>query len=281
MNMNHIKNHIVQMLDQDIGFEDLTTKALIPPDLQIKVKITVKQDGVAAGVDLAASIFREFSLMVSQKKQDGENLKKGEVILEVEGDARTILTLERTVLNLIMRLSGIATLTSHLVKKAKNVNPEVIVAGTRKTTPGLQFLEKEAIKAGGGDTHRYRLDDCVLIKDNHLALVGDVKTAVEKAKKYASFTKKIEVEVENLEDAVSAVKAGADILMLDNMTVSEVKKVLSTLDAEGLRDKILIEVSGGIKLDNIAGYAETGVDIISTGFITHSAPSLDMSLEIV
>jgi nicotinate-nucleotide pyrophosphorylase (carboxylating) len=281
MTMNHIKNPIVQMLDQDIGFEDLTTNALIPPDLQIKVKITFKQDGIAAGVDLAASIFREFSLMVSQKKQDGENVNNGEVILEVEGDARTILTLERTVLNLIMRLSGIATLTSHLVKKAKNVKSEVIVAGTRKTTPGLQFLEKEAIKAGGGDTHRYRLDDCVLIKDNHLALVGDVKTAVERAKKYASFTKKIEVEVENLEDAVSAVKAGVDIVMLDNMAVSEVKKVLSTLDAEGLRDKVLIEVSGSIKLDNIAEYAETGVDIISTGFITHSAPSIDMSLDIV
>lgn len=269
------------MLDNDIGFEDITTKALIPPDLDIKVQIIAKQDGVVAGVNLVSSLFEQFSLTPSKMKQDGDSLKEGEVVMEIKGNARTILNLERTVLNLMMRMSGIATLTSHLVGKAKNVNSEVIVAGTRKTTPGLQFLEKEAIRAGGGDTHRYRLDDCVLIKDNHLKLVGDVRKAVELAKNYASFTKKIEVEVENLDDAVAAVKAGADIIMLDNMAITEIKKVLSFLNAEGLRDQVLIEASGGINLNNITEYAETGVDIISTGYITHSATALDMGLDLV
>jgi nicotinate-nucleotide pyrophosphorylase (carboxylating) len=275
-----IANDIIQMLYQDIGFEDLTTNALISPGLEIKAKIIAKQDGVAAGVDLAYSLFRKFSLAASPRKKDGEKLKNGEVILEIEGDARTILTLERTVLNLLMRMSGIATLTSHLVEKAKKVNPHIIVAGTRKTTPGLQILEKKAIRTGGGDPHRYRLDDCVLIKDNHLALVGDVKTAVERARKYASFTKKIEVEVENREDALAGADAGADIIMLDNMAIPEIKKVLSSLDHKGLRNKVLIEVSGGINPENVVEYVKTGVDVISAGFITHSAPALDMSLEI-
>lgn len=279
--MSLLGNNLIKMLDNDIGFEDITTKALIPPDLDIKVQIIAKQDGVVAGVNLVSSLFEQFSLTPSKMKQDGDSLKEGEVVMEVEGNARTILNLERTVLNLMMRMSGIATLTSHLVGKAKNVNSEVIVAGTRKTTPGLQFLEKEAIRAGGGDTHRYRLDDCVLIKDNHLKLVGDVRKAVELAKNYASFTKKIEVEVENLDDAVAAVKAGADIIMLDNMAITEIKKVLSFLNAEGLRDQVLIEASGGINLNNITEYAETGVDIISTGYITHSATALDMGLDLV
>lgn len=201
--------------------------------------------------------------------------------MEIEGDARSILTLERTVLNILMRMSGIATLTSRMVKKARKANPDIIVAGTRKTTPGLQFLEKEAIRLGGGDTHRYRLDDCVMIKDNHLSLVGDVEDAIEKARKYVSFTKKIEIEVENLKDALSAVKAGADIIMLDNMNPQEIKNILETFKTESLREKILIEVSGGIDLNNIAEYAETGVDVVSSGYITHSAESLDLSLEII
>jgi len=181
----------------------------------------------------------------------------------------------------VMRMSGISTVTSKLVKEVKKVNKDVIIAGTRKTTPGLQFLEKEAIKVGGGDTHRFRLDDCILIKDNHIAIVGSVKTAVELAKEYVSFTKKIEVEVESTKDALEAVITGADIVMLDNMNPTEVMNVLNSLENKNLRDKILIEVSGGITPDNIIDYAETGVDVISTGYITHSARSLDMSLEII
>ncbi|HEX7467522.1 MAG TPA: carboxylating nicotinate-nucleotide diphosphorylase [Methanobacterium sp.] len=276
-----VENDLIHLIYQDIGFEDLTTKALIPPDMDIKAHIICKQDGIISGADLVSSILRKFSLMVYLEKQDGEQVSAGDIVMEIEGNAQDLLGLERTVLNLLMRMSGIATLTSQMLEKAAVVNPDVILAGTRKTTPGMQFFEKDAIRCGGGDTHRYRLDDCVLIKDNHLALVGDVKLAVEKARKYASFTKKIEVEVETLKDAVRAVKAGADIVMLDNMSPDDIKNVLTTLESLGLKDKVLIEVSGGITPENIADYSETGVDIISTGYLTHSARALDMSLEII
>ena len=279
--MKNMINNILQLLRQDIGFEDITTKALIPPDLEIKARILSNDDGVAAGVSLVSTLLREFSLTVKVKKDDGEDLKSGDCIMELNGNASSILTLERTVLNLLMRMSGIATITSKMVGEAEKINPVVIVAGTRKTTPGLQFFEKDAIRLGGGDTHRYRLDDCVLIKDNHLALVGDVKVAVEKAREYVSFTKKIEVEVENLDDAIIAADSGVDIIMLDNMDFEDIKLVLTALEVEGFRDDVLIEVSGGINLSNIAEYAETGVDIISSGYITHSAQALDMSLEII
>jgi len=162
----------------------------------------------------------------------------------------------------------------------REVNPAIIVAGTRKTTPGLQFFEKNAVRVGGGDTHRYRLDDEVLIKDNHLALVGSVKEAVQRARKHASFTKKIEVEAETLDQAVEAAQVGADIVLLDNMSPKGVEIVLSALKDKGLRDKVLVEVSGGINPDNILLYAKLEVDVISTGYITHSAPSLDLSLEV-
>ena len=276
-----VENDLIHLIYQDVGFEDLTTKALIPPDMDIKAHVICKQDGIVAGADLVSSIFKRFSLMVFLKKQDGEKVIAGDMVMEIEGNAQTLLSLERTALNLLMRMSGIATLTSQMLEKAAGVNPDVILAGTRKTTPGMQFFEKDAIRCGGGDIHRYRLDDCVLIKDNHLALVGDVGLAVEKARDYASFTKKIEIEVETLKDAVKAVNAGADIVMLDNMSPDDIKNVLADLESLKLRDKVLIEVSGGINPDNIVEYSETGVDIISTGYLTHSARALDMSLEII
>ncbi len=276
--MMHDLSEIIKMVYQDIGFEDLTTNALIDPDIIINAKIITREEGILSGVDLASSIFQEFSIKSTIKKFDGEYVDADDVVMDIEGNARTILTVERTVLNIIMRMSGIATITYNLIKKVDN---RVIIAGTRKTTPGLQFFEKEAIRMGGGDTHRYRLDDCVLIKDNHIAIVGGVKTAIEKAKKYVSFTKKIEIEVESTKDALEAAISGVDIVMLDNMNPNEVKNVVNALENKNLRDKILIEVSGGINPDNILDYANTGVDIVSTGYITHSVRSLDMSLEII
>lgn len=271
---------LTQMLNQDIGFEDITTRALIDADLQIKARIISKQEGVIAGAELLSSLLEEFGISTGNIKEDGTHVKVDETILDMEGEARTILTMERTILNLLMRMSGIATATSQMVQKARERNPDIRVAATRKTTPGLQFWEKEAVRVGGGDTHRYRLDDAVLIKDNHLALVGDVELAIRKARQYASFTKKIEVEVENLQDAISAAEAGADIIMLDNMPVDEIERVLGALIEKGLRDKVLIEISGGINPDNIAEYAGTGADIVSSGYLTHSAGVLDLSLEI-
>lgn len=264
----------------DLGFEDITTRALIPAGMQVKGQIISKEEGIVAGVKLAVEIFTEFGVETKIMKNDGEKIKKDQVIMELSGDPHNILSLERTVLNLMMRMSGIATLTSKLVELVKNVNPDVIVAGTRKTTPGLQFFEKDAIRSGGGDTHRYRLDDGILIKDNHLALVGDVAEAVSRARKYASFTKKIEIEVENTDETLQAARAGADIIMLDNMTPEEVTNVLSVLEKEKLRGNIIIEVSGGINPENIVDFVKTGVDVISTGYMTHSARSLDLSLEL-
>lgn len=264
----------------DLGFEDITTRALIPAGMQVKGQIISKEEGIVAGVKLAVEIFTEFGVETKIMKNDGEKIKKDQVIMELSGDPHNILSLERTVLNLMMRMSGIATLTSKLVELVKNVNPDVIVAGTRKTTPGLQFFEKDAIRSGGGDTHRYRLDDGILIKDNHLALVGDVAEAVSRARKYASFTKKIEIEVENTDETLQAARAGADIIMLDNMTPEQVMNVLSVLEKEKLRGNIIIEVSGGINPENIVDFVKTGVDVISTGYMTHSARSLDLSLEL-
>lgn len=271
---------LYRILDQDIGFEDITTQALVQSGLIIKARIISKQEGVVAGLDLISSFLKEFKINILSKKDDGSNIKVDDTLLEMEGEARTILTLERTILNLLMRMSGIATTTHQMVQKARKINPGIIIAGTRKTTPGLQFWEKEAVRIGGGDTHRYRLDDAVLIKDNHLALVGDVTVAIKKAREYASFTKKIEIEVENLEDALKAAEAGVDIIMLDNMQIEDIKLILKALKKERINDRVIIEVSGGMNLDNVVKYAETGVDVISSGYITHSAAALDMSLEI-
>lgn len=269
-----------KIIYNDLGFEDITTCALIPAEMQVKGQIISKEEGIVAGVKLAVEIFTEFGVETKIMKNDGEKIQKDQIIMKISGDPHKILSLERTVLNLMMRMSGIATLTAKMVDKVKNVNPNVIVAGTRKTTPGLQFFEKDAIRSGGGDTHRYRLDDSILIKDNHLALVGDVAEAISRARKYASFTKKIEIEVENIEDTLQAARAGADIIMLDNMSPEEVMNVLSVLEKEKLRDDVIIEVSGGINSDNIVHFAKTGIDVISTGYMTHSARSLDLSLEL-
>ena len=279
--MKNDVREIIKMVYQDIGFEDLTTNALINQDTQIRAQIISREEGVLSGVDLASSIFEEFSIKPTVKLFDGETVEPDNVVMEMEGDARTILSVERTVLNIIMRMSGISTITAKLIGEVREVNKDIIVAGTRKTTPGLQFLEKQAIRVGGGDTHRYRLDDCILIKDNHVALVGSVKSAVEMAKQYVSFTKKVEVEVESTRDALEGAMAGADIILLDNMNPNEVRNVLKALENKDIREKVLIEVSGGINPNNIIEYAETGADIISTGFITHSARSLDMTLEII
>lgn len=275
-----MRQDLARLVYEDIGFEDLTTQALIPSSLRIRGRIIAQEEGVIAGVELAVSIFKEFFIQTSLKKLDGDGVYPQEIVMEVEGEARAILSVERTALNLLMRMSGIATLTDSMIKMVREVNPTIILAGTRKTTPGLQFFEKDAIRAGGGDTHRYRLDDLVLIKDNHLALVGSVAEAVKKARQHASFTKKIEVEADTLEQAVEAAQCGADIVLLDNMTIDQIKNVLKVLKDKGLRRNVLIEVSGSINQDNIRGYAKTGVDVISTGYITHSAQSLDLSLEV-
>ena len=276
-----MRDILKQMVYEDIGFEDITSNALIPKDLKTEGIIIAKENGIISGIDAVAGLLNEFKIKSQVKKHDGDNVKANDIIMEIKGNARTVLSLERTALNFLMRMSGIATLTFNTLQKIREVNKNIILAGTRKTTPGLQIFEKNAVKVGGGDTHRFRLDDCVLIKDNHIAIVGSVGESVIMAKNNVSFTKKIEIEVENEKGAIDAAKAGADIIMLDNMNPDEIGNVISSLESMNLRDHILIEVSGGIKPENIVEYAKTNADIISTGFITHSARSLDLSLEIL
>ena len=224
-------------------------------------------------------MFLEYGITIISSKNDGDKIAKGDILLEIEGNARKILLLERTALNLLMRMSGVATVTNRIVAKVKEVNPKIRVAGTRKTAPALQKFDKLAIVIGGGDPHRSALDDMVLIKDNHIAVVGSVEDALKLAKENVSFSKKIEIEVESVEDAIIACENGADIVMFDNMSPDEAQNTLDILVKKGLRDNVLIEISGGITEDNILDYAPLDVDIISLGSLTHATPSLNFSLD--
>lgn len=267
------------MLEEDEGFGDITSNALIPQDKVFYAKLISKDEGILAGIDIIKEIFLEYGIDILSSKNDGDSIKKGDILLEIEGNARKILLLERTALNLLMRLSGVATKTHRVVSSVKEVNGNVRVAGTRKTAPALQKYDKMAIAIGGGDPHRYGLDDMVLIKDNHIAVVGSVKEALRLAKENVSFSKKIEIEVESVEDAVIAAENGADIIMFDNMSPEEARVSLDALIEKDLRDGVLIEISGGITEDNILDYAPLDVDIISLGSLTHQASSLNFSLD--
>ena len=269
-----------EMIRADVGFEDITTEALVERGTVAVADVIAREDGIIAGVDVAGIIAAEFGIEIERLKMDGDPVKAGEGVIILEGEASDILKIERTMLNLMMRMSGIATLTRSILERVRAVNPDVRIAATRKTTPGLQWFEKQAVKVGGGDTHRFRLDDCAMIKDNHIAIAGSVGDAVRRVKEHVSFTKKVEVEVERPGDAVLAADAGADIILLDNMNPVDVRKALEELESAGLRDRVIVEASGGIKPENVDKYASTGVDVISMGFITTSAHPVDLSLEI-
>ena len=270
-----------EALAEDIGMGDLTSELVVPEGAWAEAEVVAKEGGILAGVREARMAFELLGARVLEAMGDGAPIKPGDVVLRVEGPARALLAAERTALNFLMRMSGIATATAELLRRARRANPRVRVAATRKTAPGLRELDKRAVRLGGGDTHRLRLDDCVLIKDNHIAVVGSIEEAIRKAREGVSFTKKIEVEVSRPEEAVLAARAGADIVMLDNFTIGEVRRALELLERAGLRHKVLVEASGRITPDNVADYAGAGVDIISSGYITHSARSLDFSMRIV
>jgi len=270
---------LLEFLEEDLGFGDITTDALIPEETIAEARIISKRDGVIAGIHEADIIFKPLNVDFKPLVKDGDRVTRGQIIVELSGPARTILTAERMVLNIMMRMSGIATETSKLVDAAKKINPKLRIACTRKTTPGFRYFEKKAVSLGGGDAHRLRLDDMVLIKDNHLSIVGSVTEAVKRARSKCSSSKKIEIEVENADQALEAARAGADIIMFDNMSPEEAKKTLELLEKKGLRDKVLIELSGGITPENIEKYMALNVNIISMGYITHSIKALDLSLD--
>lgn len=274
-----ILNKLLDLLGEDLPFGDITSE-LIPKDLSCKARIEARENFKVFGLYYAKLLMEYFDLKVTLKKMDGDWVIKNDVLALVEGKARDILKLERTILNLIGHLSGITTQVSFFVMKAKSVNPEVRIACTRKTTPGLRYFEKMAFKAGGGDTHRFSLSDEVMIKDNHLKLLGGVENALKIAKEKTSFAHKIEVEVECIEDAIKAAEMGADIVMLDNMTPDKIKKVVEEFKARGFYGRVLLEASGGITLDNLEEYAKTGVNVISSGQLTKNIRSCDVSMEI-
>lgn len=272
---------LVGFVKEDVGQGDVTTEYIVPEGLIAKARVIAKEEGIMAGIEDVQTLLKEFGIEVKPLLKDGSKVKPGALIMELEGDARTILSVERSILNILSRMSGIATMTRSLIEKVRATGYKVKIACTRKTAPGLLYFDKKAVMIGGGDTHRLHLDDMVLIKDNHVRIAGSLEEAVRRAKEEASFSKKIEVEVSTPEDAIKAAKLGVDIIMLDNMGPSQVKESLRKLRKEGVREKVLVEVSGRISEENILDYAKLGPDIISLGAITESPKSLDMSLEIV
>ncbi len=268
-------------LAEDIGYGDITSEALINPKETAEGRVICKENATAAGIEEALFLLELVGCQGTAAAHDGDHVKAGAVILSARGPARALLSVERTLLNLLSHMSGIATATEDLVSIANTESrAKTRIACTRKTLPGLRYFEKRAVELGGGDTHRLRLDDAVLIKDNHLELAGSLAECVRKAKKTVSFTKKVEVEVTRPNQAVEAAQAGADIVLLDNMTPKDVASSVNLLISKGVRERVLVEASGGIRRGNLASYAKTGVDVISVGVITHSAPAIDISLEI-
>jgi len=275
-----IEEQMRAFLMEDIGLGDITSEALIDEGQVAKARLFYREDGIAAGLEEVETLFRILGCDVTPLETDGNEVKAGEIIMEIEGPARSLLAGERTALNILGRMAGIATAVAEMVAEASKVSQQIRVASMRKTAPGLRELDKKAVALGGGDTHRFRLDDCVLIKDNHLALMPSVAEAVRTARDKVSFTKKIEVEVGTLEEAVEAAEAGADIIMLDNMPPEEIRRCLAHLAERGLREGRIYEASGGINPENVAEYAASGVDVMSMGFFTHSVRSLNVKLKI-
>lgn len=274
-----MEEKLKQLLAEDVGQGDVTSEAVVPAGLKIEAVVLAKQAGVAAGIEEITIFMESLGLSVKAEVADGDEIRSGSVILNISGNARTILSAERTMLNLLSRMSGIATATRKLTEKLRKANLTAKVAATRKTVPGLQYFDKKAVLVGGGDPHRLRLDDMILLKDNHLAVARSIANAVKKAKA-ASVNKKIEVEVTSIEDALKAAEAGADIVMLDNFSPRQVRKAVEALKKAGFFRKILLEVSGGITEQNLMEYASAQVDVISMGALTHSAKALNISLEV-
>jgi nicotinate-nucleotide pyrophosphorylase (carboxylating) len=276
-----LEEKLRRMLAEDIGQGDITTALVIPADTVVEAKVSSREAGVAAGIEEAKILLEGSGLKTEPLVADGEKIRPKQVLMKISGDARTVLSVERTVLNLVSRMSGIATTTSNLAERLRRSGAKARIACTRKTAPGLLYFDKKAVQVGGGDTHRLHLDDMILIKDNHIAVAGSVEKAMRKAKERASLSKKIEVEVTNTEDALTAAEAGADMIMLDNFSPEQTAKAVALLEKKKLREKVLLEASGGITAENIGAFASTGVDIVSLGQITNSAKALDVSLEIV
>lgn len=273
MNLN-VDNLILQALREDITSEDITTNSVMPEYQPGEVDLICKQDGVLAGLDVFKRVFELLDDRVSfdMRAQDGEIVKNGQFLGTITGDIRVLLEGERTALNYLQRMSGIATYTHSIAVLFKGSKTKLL--DTRKTTPNMRVFEKYAVKVGGGYNHRFNLSDGILLKDNHIGAAGSVTKAVKMAQEYAPFVRKIEVEVENLDMVKEAVEAGADIIMLDNMDKETMKEAIRIIDG-----RAKTECSGNVTKENVANLIDIGVDYISSGALTHSAPILDLSLK--
>ena len=276
--MKEVTDFLVKLaLAEDLGPGDITTRALIDKNRKAKAEIKAKAAGVICGQAIAAEVFRHLDPRVkySAKVKDGAFVKKGKVIAVVSGPARAILTGERTALNFLQHLSGIATLTRKYVARVKGQGPRIL--DTRKTVPGLRVLEKYAVKCGGGANHRMGLHDAILVKDNHLKIAGGVKKAVEGIRRQYGAKKAIEVEAKKVKEVKEGISAGANRILLDNMSIATLRQAVKLCK----KARVKTEASGGVNLQNVRAIARTGVNYISVGALTHSAPALDISLKIV
>ncbi|WP_456329047.1 carboxylating nicotinate-nucleotide diphosphorylase [Archaeoglobus sp.] len=269
-----IKKKLIEFLEEDMPYGDIS---VVPPR-EVEAEIVSKENGVLAGVEIVKILFELAEIEVIDSMNDGDLIEAGNVIMRIHGSSESILSTERVALNILMKMSGVATATRRMVEKVRRLNNKVIIAATRKTTPGFRLFEKIAVEIGGGDTHRFSLSDCVMLKDNHIAIAGSLENAMKMRK---SFTKKLEVEVGSVDDAIKAAKLGADIIMLDNFTPEMVAEASEALKRLGLRDKVILEVSGEITPENVDEYAALDVDVISSGYITHSAHAIDFSLKVL
>jgi len=276
----NLRESLVRFLREDIGQGDLTSQYTVDEDLKSSSLIICKSEiAVVAGLDEAKIIFDICNCDSKALVNDGDIVKRGIRVMKINGNTRAILKAERTALNLIMRMSGIATDTKKFVDIVKTVSKDIKVMGTRKTAPGLRYFDKKSIKLGGGHSHRNTLDELILIKDNHLAVTTSIQSAISNARHKAGKNMMIECEVSNTKSSVEAIKSGADIIMLDNFTPEMAQKTISYLRKSGLREKVLIEISGGINISNIKDYALALPDMISIGSLTHSSNSIDFSMK--
>ncbi|MEQ8524208.1 carboxylating nicotinate-nucleotide diphosphorylase [Gracilimonas sp.] len=275
MNQLELKEILENAFREDIGMGDLTSDSIFPHNQFGKGVYTAKADGVLAGLQIIETGYQLLneSAKVSLHKNDGMPIRKGEVIAEVEAPVQALLSGERVILNLIQHLSGIASSTRQVIELLGD--PNITISDTRKTLPGLRSLQKYAVRCGGGKNHRFRLDDGVMIKDNHIKAAGNIKSAVELIRARVGHMVKIEVETENKKQVLEAVRAKADVIMLDNRSPEEVKELVQLIP-----DEVVVEVSGGITPDNISGYKNCGADVISLGWLTHSVKALDISFNL-
>ncbi len=270
---------LIKALKEDIGHGDITTSLLIAEGHKSTAVLIARENFILAGIPFAEKIFKLIDSEIKFKadKKDRDAVKAGSVIARINGNTRCLLTAERVALNLLQRLSGIATLTHRFVEKVKGLPVKII--DTRKTTPGFRFFEKYAVRVGGGSNHRFGLFDGVLIKDNHIAVAGGIKKAIKLARAGAQHMLKVEVEVGNIRELEQALSAGADIIMLDNMSIKEMRKAVKIVRLKS--PGTILEASGNITTENVRATAQTGVDLISIGALTHSATAVDISMEIM